>query len=88
MRMLTAIIVLTYVGGVPVLAQQPATGGQAPPAKVYTFKDLTPQDVGLIGKGLTKLTYEESAALLQKLQNQITAQDNPPPVEPPVKGKR
>lgn len=83
MRTLATIIVLTYVGGVPVLAQQ----APPPPAKVYTLKDLTPQDIGLIGKGLAKLPYEEVAVLLNKLQQQISAQDQPPAPEPTVGGK-
>ena len=84
-----AVAVITSVAGVPVLAQQAAPGGQAPQAKLYTFKDLTPQELGTIGKGLSKLPYEESAALLAKLQQQISAQDQPPPApvaEP--KGKK
>ena len=85
-RTLMAVAVITSVAGVPVLAQQPAP----PPAgKLYVFKDITPQELGTIGKGLSKLPYEESAALLAKLQQQISQQDAPPPApvaEP--KGKK
>jgi hypothetical protein len=61
-------------------AQQPA-----PPTKVYTFTDLSPADVALLGKALVKLPYEEVANLLAKMQKQINEQDQP--ANPPQAGK-
>jgi hypothetical protein len=50
--------------------------GQEPPT--YTFSGLTADDVLVIGKGLDKLSREETdkASLYQRLQAQITAQSN------------
>lgn len=57
--------------------------------KEYTFK-VTASEVNTIGKALGKLTYDEVAALVQKLRVQIEAQNQPPKIEelPKVEEKK
>jgi hypothetical protein len=54
-------------------AQQPA-----PPAKEYDLK-LTMAEIQMIGTALVKRPYEEVAALLGKLNQQVTEQQKDPP---------
>lgn len=54
----------------------------APPE--FTVK-VSPAELDLIGKGLGKLPFEESAPLIQKLRQQIVEQQKP--VEKPAEQK-
>lgn len=63
-------------------AQQPAPLSTVPAE--YNLK-VKPADVDNIGKGLGKLPFEEVAALMQSLRQQIVEQQQaqvPKPVEP------
>lgn len=61
----------------------PAYSQPATPPNEYNLK-LTSAEIDILGEALGKLSYEKVAVLIQKIRQQIVAQQQPePPKEAP-----
>lgn len=79
MKKLIWVVGFILAFAIPLAAQQQA--------QELTLK-VTPAEVDTIGKGLGKLPFDEVAAIIQKLRNQIVEQQKPaeaPKAEEPKK---
>lgn len=78
MPLAAAVLAATGMMTYSASAQTPTATAQQQPQRTYVLSGLTIAEMQLIGKALSAMPYAEVAPLLQKLQVQISAQENPP----------